>query len=171
MPIVSVITNVTPEKTTATQSCKHLQSKRRDKTDEKTFIKKTSLLSRHENDLWVDISTKRLQSTRLGALYDGSQFKGVQKCGSNKYNVVVDIQHVDLAASKISGYLNIEGLTSECPELTTFFEGEIIGPQYSFLTRKWQAQQSIDVLHWVRRQERLFYFMMLMIIIGTFSVI
>lgn len=110
--------------------------------------KSTSLVSRTEGDFWVDISDKRLKTSRLGALYDGSRFKGVQKCGTSKYNVLVDIQHVDLKASKISGYLNIEGLTNECPELTTFFEGEIIGPHYSFLTRKWQAQQSIDACHW-----------------------
>ncbi|EPB84894.1 hypothetical protein HMPREF1544_08329 [Mucor circinelloides 1006PhL] len=108
----------------------------------------TSLFSRDEDDYWVDISNKRLRNTRLGALYAGSRFKGVQKCGISKYNVMVDIQHVDLKESKISGYLNIEGLTNECPELTTFFEGEIIGPQYPFLTRKWQAQQYIDALHW-----------------------
>ncbi|CEP11109.1 hypothetical protein [Parasitella parasitica] len=110
--------------------------------------KNTSLISRGEDDFWVDISSKRLKNTRLGALYAGSRFKGVQKCGISKYNVMVDIQHVDLKESKISGYLNIEGLTNECPELTTFFEGEIIGPQYPFLTRKWQAQQYIDALHW-----------------------
>jgi hypothetical protein len=108
----------------------------------------TSLVSRNEDDYWVDISNKRLRNTHLGALYAGSRFKGVQKCGISKYNVMVDIQHVDLKESKISGYLNIEGLTNECPELTTFFEGEIIGPQYPFLTRKWQAQQYIDALHW-----------------------
>jgi hypothetical protein len=52
----------------------------------------TSLVSRAEDDHWVDISDKRLKNSRLGALYDGSQFKGVQKCNMNKYNVMVDIQ-------------------------------------------------------------------------------
>ncbi|CEG67215.1 hypothetical protein RMATCC62417_03678 [Rhizopus microsporus] len=162
MPIVSVIPNANSvEKTTSnncslskTLSCKHsclLKEKSNCKSlNTQQHSKKTSLLSRQEDDAWVDISAKRLRSSRLGALYDGSRFKGMQKCGANTYNVIVDIQHVDLAASKISGYLNIEGLTTECPELTTFFEGEIIGPHYSFLTRKWQAQQSIDILHWGR---------------------
>jgi hypothetical protein len=54
--------------------------------------KTTSLVSRNENDYWVDISDKRLRNSRLGALYDGSRFKGVQKCGTSKYNVLVDIQ-------------------------------------------------------------------------------
>lgn len=52
----------------------------------------TSLVSRDEDDYWVDISNKRLRNTRLGALYAGSRFKGVQKCGISKYNVMVDIQ-------------------------------------------------------------------------------
>lgn len=51
-----------------------------------------SLVSRNEDDYWVDISDKRLRNSRLGALYDGSRFKGVQKCGTSKYNVLVDIQ-------------------------------------------------------------------------------
>lgn len=54
--------------------------------------KSTSLVSRTEGDFWVDISNKRLRTSRLGALYDGSRFKGVQKCGTSKYNVLVDIQ-------------------------------------------------------------------------------
>lgn len=54
--------------------------------------KNTSLVSRAEDDHWVNISDKRLKSSRLGALYDGSQFTGVQKCNMNKYKVMVDIQ-------------------------------------------------------------------------------
>ncbi|RCH93640.1 GID complex subunit 4, VID24, partial [Rhizopus stolonifer] len=135
-------------------SCKHQHAASKPdmanlvSTPIKPAKRNTSLVSRNQDDDWVDISNKRLRHSRLGALYDGSRFKGVQKCGMSKYNVIVDIQHVDLNSSKISGYLNIEGLTSECPELTTFFEGEIIGPDYPFLTRKWQAQQYIDALHW-----------------------
>ncbi|KAI8988926.1 vacuolar import and degradation protein-domain-containing protein [Pilobolus umbonatus] len=110
--------------------------------------KRTTLVSRTEDDYLIDISNTRLRNTSLASLYVGSRFKGVQKCGSSRYNVVVDIQHVNLKESKISGYLNIEGLTHQCPELTTFFEGEIIGLQYSFLTRKWQATQAIDSMHW-----------------------
>ncbi|KAG2222393.1 hypothetical protein INT45_006915 [Circinella minor] len=109
-----------------------------------------SLTSRHAEEMWVDISNQRLPNTRLGLLYPGSRFVGIQECGTNKYEVVVDIQHVDINESMITGYLNIKGLTTEFPELTTFFEGEIIGPKYSFLTRKWQAQQRIDVAHWKR---------------------
>ncbi|KAI9256532.1 vacuolar import and degradation protein-domain-containing protein [Phascolomyces articulosus] len=109
-----------------------------------------SLASRNADEMWVDISNQRLPNTRLGSLYPGSRFVGIQECGTNRYEVVVDIQHVDVSESMITGYLNIKGLTTEFPELTTFFEGEIIGPKYSFLTRKWQAQQRIDVAHWKR---------------------
>jgi hypothetical protein len=55
----------------------------------------TSLVSRAEDDHWVDISDKRLKNSRLGALYDGSQFRGVQKCNMNQYNVMVDIQVIN----------------------------------------------------------------------------
>jgi hypothetical protein len=36
------------------------------------------------------------------------------------------------------------------PEITTFFEGEIIGDRFSFFTRKWEATENIDKQHWVR---------------------
>lgn len=52
----------------------------------------TSLSSRDEDEHWVNISDKRLKSSRLGSLYSGSRFKGIQKCGISKYNVSVDIQ-------------------------------------------------------------------------------
>ncbi|KAI9016547.1 vacuolar import and degradation protein-domain-containing protein [Phycomyces nitens] len=106
------------------------------------------LNSRTEEDVWVDLSEKRIQNSRLGALYAGSQFKGLQTCGASSYEVVVDIKRVDLNESMLSGYLNIKGLTTEFPELTTYFEGEIIGPKHSFLTRKWQTQQVVDLRHW-----------------------
>ncbi|KAI8374586.1 vacuolar import and degradation protein-domain-containing protein [Radiomyces spectabilis] len=98
----------------------------------------------------IDLSQQRLRNSHLGALYAGSVFKGIQKCAQMTYEVTVEIQHVDLSQSRLCGYLNIKGLTSQFPELTTYFEGEIIGPRYPFLTRKWQAQQSIDMAHWKR---------------------
>lgn len=33
--------------------------------------------------------------------------------------------------------------------LTTFFDGEIISPKYPFLTRKWDADEDVDLKHWV----------------------
>ncbi|KAI7886689.1 hypothetical protein K492DRAFT_140454 [Lichtheimia hyalospora FSU 10163] len=105
---------------------------------------------RRDDDVWVDISNARVPSSRLGSLYPGSKFKGKQQCDTSTYDVSVDILHVDLKESTLTGYLNIKGLTSDCKELTTFFEAEIIGSKYSFLTRKWKAQKSIDLSHWSR---------------------
>ena len=58
-------------------------------------------------------------------------------------------QHVNLAESSLCGYLHIKGLTEDYPELTTFFEAEIIGRKHSFLTKKWDANDHIDIQHWV----------------------
>ncbi|KAG0299709.1 GID complex subunit 4, VID24, partial [Dissophora globulifera] len=56
--------------------------------------------------------------------------------------------HVDLNNSFLCGYLHINGLTDEYPELTTYFEAEIIGPKHSFLTHKWDADELTDEEHW-----------------------
>lgn len=96
----------------------------------------------------IDLSNERLKSTTLGELYPGSQFKGRQECGSSSYEVFVDIKDVNLNESTLKGYLSIKGLTIEYPELTTFFEAEIIGVKYPFHTRKWQADQKSDLAHW-----------------------
>ncbi|CAO3682224.1 hypothetical protein G6F70_004426 [Rhizopus microsporus] len=104
-----------------------------------------------QKQVFSDISNKRYyKPNRLTGLYTGSRFKGYQKCGTNSYEVVVEIQDVNIRESTLSGYLSIKGLTVEYPELTTFFEAEIIGPKYSFHTRKWQADQKSDAAHWRR---------------------
>ncbi|KAG0045140.1 vacuolar import and degradation protein-domain-containing protein [Linnemannia elongata] len=95
----------------------------------------------------------RLLPTRCCHLYPGSKFKGKQQSGTNSYDVVVDIKHVNLNDSTLCGYLHIKGLTREYPELTTFFDAEIIGPQYSFLTRKWDATEGTDQEHWALFQQ------------------
>ena len=41
-------------------------------------------------------------------------------------------------------------LVQEFPELTTFFEAEIVGPRHSFLTRKWDADEQVDRQHWMK---------------------
>ena len=48
------------------------------------------------------------------------------------------------------GYLRIRGLTDDWPELTTYFDAEIIGSRYGFLTRKWGATEQEDMVHWGR---------------------
>lgn len=94
-------------------------------------------------------SEVRLYPSNSDALYSQSTFKGEQKSGRNAYKVTVEIQHVDLKSSFLCGYLHIQGLTDDFPDLCTFFEAEIIGPKYSFLTRKWEADENIDRQHWV----------------------
>jgi len=90
----------------------------------------------------------RLLPTSIGALQSGASFRGKQMNGSSSYNVKVDIKHVNLAESSICGYLNITGLTETCNDLTTYFDGEIIGEKHSFLTRKWDADEYVDREHW-----------------------
>ncbi|KAJ3332028.1 hypothetical protein HDU91_003189 [Kappamyces sp. JEL0680] len=91
-------------------------------------------------------------------LLPGSTFSGSQKSGKTSYHVLIEIQHINLEDSLLCGYLKIKGLTGtlaaltadDWPHLCTFFEGEIIGPKHKFLTRKWDADQSIDLQHWTK---------------------
>ncbi|EON97562.1 putative vacuolar import and degradation protein [Phaeoacremonium minimum UCRPA7] len=66
------------------------------------------------------------------------------------YDVQVEIKHVDLRESFLCGYLRIQGLTEDHPTLTTYFEGEIIGTKYGFVTKHdtWGASDKIDFSHW-----------------------
>ncbi|KAJ3415825.1 Long-chain-fatty-acid--CoA ligase 5 [Chytridiales sp. JEL 0842] len=64
------------------------------------------------------------------SLYAGSKFVGHQRSGHNSYQVTVQLQ--------------------DWPELCTFFEAEVIGPHQGFLTRKWDADESIDKQHWMK---------------------
>ena len=56
---------------------------------------------------------------------------------------------MDLSNFTLCGYLTIKNLQPERPsETTTFFTGEIICEKNPFLTRKWDADESIDRKHW-----------------------
>jgi hypothetical protein len=57
---------------------------------------------------------------------------------------------VDFPTSFLCGYLEIRGLTPEWPRLTTYFDAEIIGSQYSFLTHGWGATHENDLRHWAQ---------------------
>lgn len=103
-------------------------------------------------------------------LRPGSKYRGTQRAERQVYDVNVNIKHVDMAESYMCGYLKIQGLlsssspllfpclltnppsglTPDHPQLTTFFEGEIIGPKYSFFTdhESWGATEHIDLSHW-----------------------
>ncbi|RPA82173.1 hypothetical protein BJ508DRAFT_318129 [Ascobolus immersus RN42] len=50
--------------------------------------------------------------------------------------------------SFVCGYLRIQGLTDDHPTLTTYFEGQIIGPTHPFLTSAWNATDEDDLAHW-----------------------
>ncbi|KAL8751445.1 MAG: hypothetical protein Q9199_006408 [Rusavskia elegans] len=81
-----------------------------------------------------------------------SKFIGQQQSDKQMYQVEVELKYVDMAQSSLCGYLKIEGLTKDHPTLTTYFDGEIIGPKYTFQTRhpSWGATDKTDMQHWNR---------------------
>ncbi|SMY20274.1 unnamed protein product [Zymoseptoria tritici ST99CH_1A5] len=85
-------------------------------------------------------------------LRPGSKFRGTQQSDRQVYDVQVEIKDVDMAESFLCGYLRIQGLTDDHPTLTTFFEGEIIGPKYLFKTDhpSWGSSEKVDMQHWAR---------------------
>ncbi|OCH95563.1 hypothetical protein OBBRIDRAFT_788112 [Obba rivulosa] len=101
-------------------------------------------------DPLVDITRLRVRSQGHHCLYPGATFQGTQKSGRNSYDVNVTIVDVDFSSSHLCGYLRIRGLTDDWPELTTYFDAEIIGSRYGFLTRNWGASEQEDMVHWAR---------------------
>ncbi|KAI0040901.1 hypothetical protein FA95DRAFT_1450674, partial [Auriscalpium vulgare] len=101
-------------------------------------------------DPFVDITRIRMRSQGHHCLYPGATFQGTQKSGRNSYDVTVTIVDVDFSASFLCGYLCIRGLTDDWPELTTYFDAEIIGSRYGFLTPNWGANEQEDMVHWAR---------------------
>ncbi|KAF6030716.1 hypothetical protein EB796_010967 [Bugula neritina] len=93
-------------------------------------------------------ANSQLQGIATSLLYNGSRFHGHQKSKGHRYDVEVVLQNVDRENSYLCGYLKINGLTEEFPNMTTFFEGEIISRKYPFLTRKWEADEEVDKKHW-----------------------
>ncbi|KAK4134073.1 hypothetical protein BT67DRAFT_434220 [Trichocladium antarcticum] len=83
-------------------------------------------------------------------LRPGSLFTGTQQSKRHRYDVEVEIKYVDMRESFLCGYLKIEGLADDHPTLTTYFEGELIGPKYGFITEhaSWGATDKIDLSHW-----------------------
>ncbi|MCJ1293269.1 hypothetical protein MMC34_004823 [Xylographa carneopallida] len=97
-------------------------------------------------------SSSQRPSHTSSFLRAGSKFQGTQQSDKQIYKVEVDIKHVDMNESFLCGYLRIEGLTEEHATLTTYFEGEIIGPKYTFQTKhdSWGATDKTDMQHWAR---------------------
>ena len=79
-------------------------------------------------------------------------FQGIQQSGRSTYQVKVKFHYVDLHTSFLCGFLRIQGLSLDNPSLTTYFEAEIIGPHYSFQTRRpeWGATERSDLDHWTK---------------------
>lgn len=98
----------------------------------------------------ADISRLRVRSKGHKCLYPGARFEGTQKSGRNSYDVNVNIVDVDFASSYLCGYLCIKGLTEDWPELTTYFDAQIIGDRYGFVTDAWGASEKEDLVHWTR---------------------
>ncbi|KII88359.1 hypothetical protein PLICRDRAFT_110570 [Plicaturopsis crispa FD-325 SS-3] len=101
-------------------------------------------------DPLIDITRLRVRSKTHHCLYPGASFQGTQKSGRNSYDVNVTIVDVDFNTSFLCGYLRIRGLTDDWPELTTYFDAEIIGSRYGFLTQGWGATEGEDMMHWQR---------------------
>lgn len=97
-------------------------------------------------------SIRQIPSYTSSFLRAGSKFRGTQTSDKQTYNVEVDIKHVDMNESFLCGYLRIEGLAEDHPTLTTYFEGEIVGPKYTFQTKheSWGATDKTDMQHWAR---------------------
>lgn len=95
-------------------------------------------------------SLRMIPSSPSSFLRAGSKFHGTQQSERQVYDVQVEIKHVDLKESFLCGYLRIQGLTEDHPTLTTYFEGEIIGTKYNFITDHdtWGATNRIDLNHW-----------------------
>lgn len=124
-------------------------------------------------DPLADITRLRVRSKGYKCLQPGATFKGTQKSGRNSYDVNVTIvvsvvatehtvavanafyihsfhQDVDFASSFLCGYLRIRGLTDDWPELTTYFDAQIIGMRHGFDTQDWGASRQEDMVHWAR---------------------
>ncbi|KAF8343962.1 vacuolar import/degradation protein Vid24, partial [Cantharellus anzutake] len=51
--------------------------------------------------------------------------------------------------STLCGYLRIQNLTQDYPVMTTYFDAEIIGHRFGFLTSNdWGATEQDDLKHW-----------------------
>ncbi|KAI1334301.1 vacuolar import and degradation protein-domain-containing protein [Xylariaceae sp. FL0016] len=116
----------------------------------------SSLSERIERDMYApsmgyNCSNVRTMPTSPSSfLRPGSRFYGTQQSERQVYEVQVEIKYVDLRESFLCGYLKIQGLTEDNPTLTTYFEGEIIGSKYGFVTKHddWGATEKIDLSHW-----------------------
>ncbi|KAH3684956.1 hypothetical protein WICPIJ_004067 [Wickerhamomyces pijperi] len=84
-------------------------------------------------------------------LRPGMTFKGSQHSGHSVYEVLISLKEVDLSRGLINGTLTIKGLTETHPEITTYFEGDLIdGENHQFVTGDYDTSPEIDYAHWSR---------------------
>ncbi|KAI5986998.1 vacuolar import and degradation protein-domain-containing protein [Pisolithus marmoratus] len=93
----------------------------------------------------TDITHLQLCPQTYHCLYPGAIFTGTQKSGWSSYNVTITITDIDLLTSFLCGYFCICQLTPDWPELTTYFDAEIIGSRHGFLTQEWGASDQDDM--------------------------
>lgn len=98
----------------------------------------------------TDITRLRVRPQPHYCLYPGARFEGSQKSGPSSYEVSVTLTDIDLGSSHLCGYLSIKGLTDDYPELTTYFDADVIGEQHGFRTENWGATEGDDITHWNR---------------------
>lgn len=98
------------------------------------------------------LSRVRVQPVTASHLRSGLEFFGTQQSGRAVYEVKVSFKYVDIVDSFLCGFLKISGLSEDHLTLTTYFEGEIIGSKYSFITKnpQWNSSEKIDLEHWAR---------------------
>jgi glucose-induced degradation protein 4 len=107
------------------------------------------VVSRHPLHLALESRFRANSSSSF--LRPGARFSGIQSSSeAQRYDVTVEIQFVDMENSFLCGYLNIQKLAAAHPILTTYFEGEIIGSKYGFVTQhpEWKADKDKDMEHW-----------------------
>jgi hypothetical protein len=99
------------------------------------------------SDLYI---SNHITPKTTSILSPGSIFIGTQQSGRSTYEVRVELKYVDLNSSFLCGYIHIEGLTESYPQLTTYFEAEMVGRKHGFYTteRAWGASDDIDIQHW-----------------------
>ncbi|KAI5965192.1 uncharacterized protein KGF55_001412 [Candida pseudojiufengensis] len=102
-------------------------------------------------------------------LQPNAQFIGEQQSGKSKFRIKVEFKSIDLKNSLITGFLQINGLTKDHQEITTYFKGEIINnpllnklsssssssrvnnfKNYSFISenKNWGSYPQNDFEHW-----------------------
>ncbi|KAH7583433.1 uncharacterized protein HLK63_K12001 [Nakaseomyces glabratus] len=107
-------------------------------------------------------------TTQTNFLRPRLEFSGYQLSGYKRYQVNVSLKTVDLPTVEsgnttttphITGYLTIKGLTSQHPEITTFFEAYAVEHnELGFLSSQWpeennyepyKSDDQTDLEHWL----------------------